>query len=138
MKEKMKMKNVLSILITIIFIISQVVNVNAGFWNGAPQDSKTAFFIQQQNNAITQQYKGQFIQAVNIPFMLTPEASIGKETDLFSEGKVENVFIITSTILATGVFGAFLGSIFTTMLMFLGGTFYKWAQEEDARKKKNR
>ncbi|UJM33221.1 hypothetical protein KAE70_01520 [Bartonella henselae] len=132
------MKNVLSILITIIFIISQVVNVNAGFWNGAPQDSKTAFFIQQQNNAITQQYKGQFIQAVNIPFMLTPEASIGKETDLFSEGKVENVFIITSTILATGVFGAFLGSIFTTMLMFLGGTFYKWAQEEDARKKKNR
>ncbi|MDM9998659.1 hypothetical protein [Bartonella henselae] len=134
----MKMKNVLSILITIIFIISQVVNVNAGFWNGAPQDSKTAFFIQQQNNAITQQYKGQFIQAVNIPFMLTPEASIGKETDLFSEGKVENVFIITSTILTAGVFGAFLGSIFTTMLMFLGGTFYKWAQEEDARKKKNR
>ncbi|CDO47013.1 hypothetical protein [Bartonella henselae] len=132
------MKNVLSILITIIFIISQVVNVNAGFWNGAPQDSKTAFFIQQQNNAITQQYKGQFIQAVNIPFMLTPEASIGKETDLFSEGKVENVFIITSTILTAGVFGAFLGSIFTTMLMFLGGTFYKWAQEEDARKKKNR
>ncbi|OLL58241.1 hypothetical protein AT246_06200 [Bartonella henselae] len=112
--------------------------MNAGFWNGAPQDSKTAFFIQQQNNAITQQYKGQFIQAVNIPFMLTPEASIGKETDLFSEGKVENVFIITSTILTAGVFGAFLGSIFTTMLMFLGGTFYKWAQEEDARKKKNR
>ncbi|GAB5042222.1 hypothetical protein BHOIPH791_09010 [Bartonella henselae] len=132
----MKMKNVFSILITIIFIISQVVNVNAGLWRGASQDNRAVFFAQQHNNAITQQYKDHFIRAVNIPFMLSPEASIGKETDLFSEGKVENVFIITSTILATGVFGAFLGSIFTTMLMFLGGTFYKWAQEEDARKKK--
>ncbi|ETS11180.1 hypothetical protein [Bartonella henselae] len=128
------MKNVLSILITIIFIISQVVNVNAGFWNGAPQDSKTAFFIQQQNNAITQQYKGQFIQAVNIPFMLTPEASIGKETDLFSEGKIEKVFVMSTFAAIVGslyaiwkfaMVGAAVGTVSTTISVILGVTLPK-------------
>ncbi|KEC57528.1 hypothetical protein O97_00885 [Bartonella henselae str. Zeus] len=117
------MKNVFSILITVIFIISQVVNVNAGFWNGAPQDSKTAFFIQQQNNAITQQYKDHFIQAVNIPFMLTPVASIGKEKDLFSEEKVEKVLVITFTgfMIMLGVGG------WMSFLTFLG---YKAAEND--------
>ncbi|GAB5039057.1 hypothetical protein BHOIPH791_09020 [Bartonella henselae] len=119
----MKMKNVFSILITIIFIISQVVNVNAGLWRGASQDNRAVFFAQQHNNAITQQYKDHFIRAVNIPFMLSPEASIGKETDLFSEGKVEKVLVITFTglMIMLGVGG------WMSFLTFLG---YKAAEND--------
>ncbi|OLL58242.1 hypothetical protein AT246_06205 [Bartonella henselae] len=123
MKEKMKMKNVLSILITIIFIISQVVNVNAGFWRETSQNNRAVFFVQQQNNTITQQYKDHFIQAVNIPFMLTPVASIGKEKDLFSEEKVEKVLVITFTgfMIMLGVGG------WMSFLTFLG---YKAAEND--------
>ncbi|UJM33219.1 hypothetical protein KAE70_01510 [Bartonella henselae] len=117
------MKNVFSILITIIFIISQVVNVNAGLWRGASQDSREFFFVQQYNNAITQQYKDHFIRAVNIPFMLTPETSIGKEKDLFSEEKVEKVLVITFTgfMIMLGVGG------WMSFLTFLG---YKAAEND--------
>ncbi|UJM33220.1 hypothetical protein KAE70_01515 [Bartonella henselae] len=128
------MKNVFSILITVIFIISQVVNVNAGLWRETSQNNRAVFFVQQRNNTITQQYKDHFIQAVNIPFMLIPEASIGKETDLFSEGKIEKVFVMSTFAAIVGslyaiwkfaMVGAAVGTVSTTISVILGVTLPK-------------